>query len=790
MQRCTLTGALVLIALALSLANVGPALAQPAATQAPPAIAAPAPQPTTSAPPAAAPDQVSLQALLDTLSNDQERAQFLDRLRTLVEVKQAGPEAARDDWVAGATRSLGAVSTGILAVVAELENLPREVEQAVERLRDPGSLRRVAWVVLTVALALGAAFAAEWFLSKLLARPRRAIDSRSGENVAVRLFLIVVRAVLLALPIAGFAAAAYAVLAAVEMGFVVRLAVVTLVNASVMARAVTVVGRAVLAPESPRLRLPPLTDENAHYAFLWLRRFSNTAVYGYFLLRAGWILGLSQAAYGFLLDALGLLIGGMAVVFILQIRRGVTRWLRAPTPAASGFARLRNQMADFWHLLAIAYVIGAYGVWVLDVENGFYLLAQATLLSALAVLAGRLASGLVAKGFGVVFRLNDDLRRDYPLLELRANRYLPLLNQTFNAIIGLLTVLVLLEIWGGHPFVWLSSEGGQHLLSRCISIAVVALVAVVAWEVGTAFAEQLIRRHPSSNRLKTLLPFLQNGFRIMLLTVVALIFLSEIGVNIAPLLAGAGVFGLAIGFGAQTLVKDVITGIFILMEDTISVGDVVEVGAHAGLVEKITIRTVHMRDFDGNVHSIPFSEVQTVKNMSKGFAYAVVDVRVSYRENVDEALALMSEVAGDMARTGPLAETILEPFEVVGVEGLQESGVWLRGRFKTRPLGQWNVRREFYRRIKAAFDARGIEIPLPQRRLFFGVDKTGHAPPLHLMQEQVVPARPEHARNRPDVARATRTPGPLIEEHPGAKERQDDPDQDLLPTVERHPERV
>ncbi len=121
------------------------------------------------------------------------------------------------------------------------------------------------------------------------------------------------------------------------------------------------------------------------------------------------------------------------------------------------------------------------------------------------------------------------------------------------------------------------------------------------------------------------------------MTLGGLILLSELGVNIAPLLAGAGVLGLAIGFGAQTLVKDVITGIFILMEDTISVGDVVEVGAHAGLVEKISIRTVHMRDFDGNVHSIPFGEVQTIKNMSKDFAYAVVDVRIAYRENIDDA---------------------------------------------------------------------------------------------------------------------------------------------------------
>jgi small-conductance mechanosensitive channel len=225
----------------------------------------------------------------------------------------------------------------------------------------------------------------------------------------------------------------------------------------------------------------------------------------------------------------------------------------------------------------------------------------------------------------------------------------------------------------------------------------------------------------------------------------------------------------------------VITGIFILMEDTLSVGDVVEVGTHSGLVEKVTIRTVHLRDFDGNVHSIPFGEVQTIKNMSKHFAYAVVDVQVGYRENVDEALAVMAEVAADMAATGPLAESIVAPFEVVGVEGLQDSGVWLRGRFKTRPLGQWNVRREFYRRIKAAFDARGIEIPFPHLTVYMGEDKRGKAPPLRVVNQDA-DATAANGRRQAESARSARTPGPIVEEHPGARER-DDEDEDVLPTL-------
>lgn len=779
MQRCAMIRALCLaLCLLFSSTSFAQTPAAPAGSVTSPATAAPK-------------SEDSLKALLETLSDDKARADFTARLRALLEARDAttGTPAA-DDWVAGTTRSLSDFSSGVLTVVGEMENLPAQMSEAVEALRDPAALRRIAWAAGTVVLALAAAFAAEWLASVLLARPRRAIERRAGDHLVIRLFLILVRAVLLALPIIAFAAAAFAVLGAVEMSFVVRLAVVTLVNASVMARAIIALGHAVLSPESRRLRLPPLDDESAAYGFLWVRRFANTVVYGYFLLRAAWILGLSTSAYAFLLDGLGLLVAGMAIVFLLQIRASVAAWLRASGVAGTSLTRLRNQVADFWHLLAIAYVVAGYFVWVLDVRDGFAFLAQATALSVLAIVAARFAARLLQRGFGMIFHLSPEVRRQYPLLEARANRYLPILRQVFQGLLAVLTLLVLLEIWGGSPFAWLASDNGQRLLSRCISIGVVALSALIAWEVGTAFAERLIRRHPSSSRLKTLLPFLQNGFRVVLLTLVGLILLSEIGVNIAPLLAGAGVFGLAIGFGAQTLVKDVITGIFILMEDTLSVGDVVEVGTHSGLVEKITIRTVHMRDFDGNVHSIPFSEVQTIKNMSKGFAYAVVDVMVSYRENIDEALKTMAEVAEDMRRAGPLAETIIEPFEVVGVEGLQESAVWLRGRFKTRPLGQWNVKREFYRRIKAAFDARGIEIPLPQRRLFFGTDKAGNAPPLHILTDANALQVQEDRRRVAEAARAARRPGPHIEEHPGARERRDDEAQEILPTVERHPERV
>ncbi|MEP9350051.1 mechanosensitive ion channel domain-containing protein [Xanthobacter sp. KR7-225] len=788
MQFGRLAACLLFIALApMAAAQTGttaPSFAAPAAT--PPAAA---PGASDSAAPATTlPEtlRADIRDLVATLKDDAARAAFVARLSALVAADRAAPEApVRDDWLAGATSALGAFSGSVLGLAADVEKVPGQLGRLFSSLSDPFVIERIAWAVGVVAAVLVAALLAEWAVKGLLAGARRAVEARGGGSFASRLLLLCVRTVLDTLPIVAFAAAAFGVLAVVDLNFLVRLAVVTVVNANVLARAIIAAGRAVLAPDAARLRLLPLDDESAAYGFLWVRRFTHAAIYGYFLLRTAWILGLSFAAYSLLGDLLALIVAGMAVVFILQIRASVARRLRALAAPSDGVARLRNQVADFWHLLAIAYVTAAYVVWVTDFEGGFAFLARATLLSVLALAAARLILFALHRVFGTVFRLAPEIKQKYPLLELRANRYLPALRQAGNAVVAAFTIIALLEIWGAQPFAWFASTGGQALLSRGISILIVLVAAFATWELGAAFAERMSARNPASTRLKTLVPFMMNGLRVIIITIAGLIVLSEFGVNIAPLLAGAGVLGLAIGFGAQTLVKDVITGIFILMEDTLSVGDVVEVGAHAGLVEKITIRTVHLRDFDGNVHSLPFGEVQTIKNMSKHFAYAVVDVSVAYRENVDEALAVMAEVARDMAENGPLADTIIGPFEVVGVEGLKESSVWLRGRFKTRPLGQWNVKREFYRRIKAAFDAQGIQMPYPHQTVYFGEDKKGAAPPLRIVRGEVAQAPARARARKAEAAAAAATPGPLIEEHPGARERAEDESEQLLPAVEK-----
>jgi small conductance mechanosensitive channel len=201
---------------------------------------------------------------------------------------------------------------------------------------------------------------------------------------------------------------------------------------------------------------------------------------------------------------------------------------------------------------------------------------------------------------------------------------------------------------------------------------------------------------------------------VVISVVAAMLVLAEIGISVAPILGAAGVVGLAIGFGAQSLVKDYFTGFFLLLENQIRQGDVVKLGEHSGQVEEVTLRYVRLRDYDGNVHFVPNGTISTVVNMSRGFAQAVVDVGVGYGEDLDRALSVMKEVGAELRADPAHAGRILDDLEIAGVERWADSSVILRARFRVAALEQWNVKREYLKRLKRAFDEHGIEIPYPQ----------------------------------------------------------------------------
>jgi small conductance mechanosensitive channel len=266
----------------------------------------------------------------------------------------------------------------------------------------------------------------------------------------------------------------------------------------------------------------------------------------------------------------------------------------------------------------------------------------------------------------------------------------------------------------------------------------VVLILVVAWTLIWA-SNRLIRafriyvaaRSSSPERAKRIAT-LGRVFRyiasVTISLVAGMLILSEFGIAIAPILGAAGVVGVAVGFGTQSLIRDYFTGFFLLLEDQVHQGDVIEAGGKAGLVEEVTLRYIRLRDYEGNVHFVPNGQVTTVTNKSREYAQSLIDVGVAYREDIDEALAVMRQVGRELRASADFGSRILDDIEMVGVENWADSAVTLRCRIKVQPLEQWNVRREYLRRLKHAFDAAGIEIPFPHLTVYAGQAKDGSAP--------------------------------------------------------------
>jgi moderate conductance mechanosensitive channel len=232
----------------------------------------------------------------------------------------------------------------------------------------------------------------------------------------------------------------------------------------------------------------------------------------------------------------------------------------------------------------------------------------------------------------------------------------------------------------------------------------------------------------SIKRAETLGQVFSHVAVVIITLITGMLILGEMGISIAPILAAAGVAGVAVGFGAQSLIKDYFTGFFLLIEDQIRHGEVIEICGKKGKVEEVTLRHVRLRDFEGSVHFIPNSTITTVSNKSRDFSYAVIDLSVAYRENVDEVYEVMRSIGAEMRASPGFKDQIIEDLEIAGIDNLADSAVIIRSRFKVLPLEQWDVKREFLYRIKKAFDAAGIEIPYPHLTLYAGQAKQGQTP--------------------------------------------------------------
>jgi small conductance mechanosensitive channel len=342
----------------------------------------------------------------------------------------------------------------------------------------------------------------------------------------------------------------------------------------------------------------------------------------------------------------------------------------------------------------------------------------------------------------------DGLRRRFRLAPQRFDLYFSIQKWFGYLLAGVFLIFLLTRVF------WPAATGrtedfqAMEAITYAFATLLLALLFASIWEMANFAMEYGAgkNRKLSRARLDTLLPIVRNSLLVIMTIILVLIILSETGVDITPLLAGAGVIGIAIGFGAQTLISDLITGFIIIFEDLVAVGDVIRIGDRVGIVEKITIRKIDLRDLDGTVYTVPFSEISIVDNLTKGYNYYLMDIGVAYREDIDDVMACLQDISRDLRNDDKYGNAILEDLEIMGVDRFADSAVIVRARLKTRAHDKWFVGREFNRRMKAAFDERNIEIPFPHRTLYFGEGKEGEAPSAHVrLLGENSPAPGEHS---------------------------------------------
>ena len=637
----------------------------------------------------------------------------------------------------GASQRLAGFSDQLVATVQAIADLPAVLGWLASLARDPVTQNRVLDASWKLLLVLGLGFLAEWGAMQALRRPREWLDAHAPPETTgwarlKRVPMVLGRPGLDLVPIAAFALVSYGLIGAVRPLPTTQLVMLTANNAYIASRIIMAAARMLLSPASTHLRILPVADETAAYATIWLRRIVLVLVTSYAVAEAGLQFGLPWSAYDSILRMALLLVTLFLVIIILQNKQAVSDLLRAPELAEGEepdrarrfFRMLRDRAADIWHLVAIAWLMAAWGVWALEIQNGFWRLLKVSFSTILILSLAKLSDMALRRVIARAFRVTPELSARYPGLEARANRYLPVLKGSASFAICGIALLFLLESWGLEAFAWFGQgKLGNRLVSSLVSIALTITLALVIWEgINAAIQRHLERlsrdaKVAQSARVRTLLPMLRTALLAVILIFVTLSTLSELGVNVAPLIAGAGVIGIAVGFGSQKLVQDVITGIFLLFEDAVAVGDVVQLGGLSGVVEQLSIRSIKLRAVDGSLHIIPFSAVTSVTNQTRDFAFAVIDVSIDYSEDTDRVAEVLRGIAAEMRQDSRWRPVIRDDLDVMGVDKLGDSGVIMRVRLKTDPAQRWAVAREMNRRIKRRFDELGIDIPYPHQKL-------------------------------------------------------------------------
>ncbi len=690
-----------------------------------------------------------LERLMHQIEDQQQRDQLLKTLQTLILVakqprgdlplqEKPGLFADQSQGLFFAfgelTQDLGMLGRrlgqGFAAIPTRLTELP-------VLLRNPETLWFIMAIVLSALLLV--------IVGIMLQRLMQQLDATLRTHAAVSEPRLRWRKAWLALITVGLAVVPYILLlilsgvvfSILPVGAMASGLAALVISTCLLYRLLHAVARVLIEPHAPSARLLPIDDNAAQHAWGWVVRLIMLFVVYFGITHALLTMGvageLSQIVRGLML----VVCASVLSVLIWRLTQ-----LQRPTAAATEnhsrrlWSSASGTLQKIWPVVAIAYVWCVTLLTLFSSRQGVTFLVGAALQMAMVIGA----SIALLWGGELLFQqaaaLNDRVGHYLPGLERRTLRYLKMVWWSIRVLIALAGFLIVLEVWGVDIVWFFTSPLGSDLLSRLVTLLVTVAFVMGVIDLSTFMSQKLIESPQGgvdvSKKRRTLVPLTATVIKYSALFGGILIALHAVEVNVTPILAGVGILSLAVGFGAQTLVKDIINGLFILVEDSLAIGDVVNLRGTGGVVEAVNLRTIWLRDLQGSVHIIPNSQVETITNLTKEYAYYVLDVSVAYREDTDEVIAALREIDAEMRGDPAFAADMLAPIEILGVDRFTDSAVVIAARLKTKPIKQWSVGREFNRRMKKLFDVRGIEIPFPHRTIYWGSPKRGEAAPLHL----------------------------------------------------------
>ena len=605
-------------------------------------------------------------------------------------------------------------------LLGEVRNIPSAFTFAHAKLTEGKS----PWLLLLVMGGMTLMFTVggliEWLFRRWTRPARLRFEQAPARQISGKVGYFGLRLLLELAALAVFTIGVMATFFVLYQGFEpIRNFVMTYVSVILIIRLVSLISRAIVAPAAAHIRMIPFDDGEARYYHRCTVWFAGVATFGFMTCSLMLILGLSEDLHLVLRIMVGLIITAMLCMMIWHGRHGVAKLIRADEAKSPAERQIREILAEIWHFAAIAYVLAVVVLTLIRWLSGEDASAGISLGSMFIVVAVPLldaAIGRILKDFG------DRSRHAHPDVD-RAVSYLPVIRRGARILQVLLGVFVFAKLWGFDLFSMADQSLGVSVTRTILDVGFTIFVAYVGWQI----AKIAIDKHLASDggdaevergaegggtgasRVRTLLPLLRRFLQITIAVMVTMIVLSSLGVDIGPLIVGAGVVGLAIGFGAQTLVRDIVSGIFFLVDDAFRAGEYIDIGDVKGTVERITVRSLVLRHHRGPLHTVPFGEIKYLSNYSRDWVIMKLVFRVTYDTDINKVKKIFKKIGTDLLEDEILGPGFIEPFKSQGVQSKEDSAIIVRGKFMAKPGQQFMIRKEVYLRVQEAFKEAGIK---------------------------------------------------------------------------------